>query len=103
MMPATKGSAKANPNARCETHDEVRSTDASPSGSQLDRPGTTYVKVEPQDEELPSFEVDDEEYPDQNSETAPALKAIVDANGEGPTTDTEAHPQEKDDNNPQRT
>ena len=95
MMASVKGTAEVNPNARHDTREEVFSVDASPSGSQFDLPGTTKVKVEQQ--ELTDSE-DYEESHDETTEAAPTLKAVASANGEDPTTDTEAHLKEKDDN-----
>ena len=60
------------------------------------------MKVE-QQEELPDFNdelQDDEGFHKETSEAALALKAVANAIGEDPTTDTEAHPQEKVDNSP---
>ena len=97
MQHAMKGNTKAAQNIHHETPDEVQSIEASPARPQLDKPGTTKCKDEPQeDDDLPSFEDDVVvEDPNQIPEATPAMKDVGDNNGEGPTTDVETHPQEK--------
>jgi hypothetical protein len=97
MQHAMKGNTKAAQSTQHEMPEEILSIEASPAGPQLDKPGATQCKDEPQeDDELPSFQDDVVvEDPNQIPEATPALKAVGDNNGEGPTTDIETHPQEK--------